>query len=318
MTEPESKADPEAEEATEAPSAPASKRPSRSRGPAVELAIGTAVLLGLRAGLELLSGVLATAPLASVVIGALVVDVVAGRAGLVWSDVEEAARVQARRAGVGAAAGLLVFAIAAALGVALGWARVGAGTPDGMVLLTLVGAGATAVRDELLLRGLPLMYAERAGIAPRWAVLFAAAMSPAFLGADPALGPGAIALSLGSGLFFACAYRFAGGATAAIGAHAAWLFAVGPLAKGIFEIGWTRGDLGDGTAAVGGPAFVTTALFVVAALLTKRVATRLKLDAGSAPNPEAPATEADAPVSARKPRPARSAKAPSRKSPSSP
>jgi hypothetical protein len=316
MTDSEPNADRDVDSSAEPVDAPKPQATSRERSPAVELAIGAAVLLGIRAGLELLDGVLSTAPLASVVIGALLVDVVAGRAGLVWSDVDEPAALQARRAGLGAAAGLLVFGVLVAIAAGLGWARFAPGHPDGMILLTLVGGGATAVRDELLLRGLPLMYAARAGIAPRWAVLFAAAMSPALLGADPALGPGAVALALGSGLFFACAYRWAGGATAAIGAHAAWLFAVGPLAKGVFEIGWTRGDLGDGVAAAGAPAFVAAVLFALLAAATPRLAARFGLEL--VPRRAAAKPKGDDDVSPRRPRPARSAKAPSRKSPSSP
>ncbi|HTJ81988.1 MAG TPA: CPBP family glutamic-type intramembrane protease [Polyangiaceae bacterium] len=264
--------------------------PEARRSPVRELVIGALVLVGIRAALTLLNVVLPTAPLAEVVIGALVVDVVAGRAGLEWTRPDETVGPQLRRAGFGALGAALALGVAVALSAALGWARVSNGHADGMVLLALVGGGAAAVRDELLLRGVPLMFAARVNIPKPAAIGFAALLSPAFALADASPSAGSLALSIASGLFFASLYAYAGGAPAAIGAHAAWLFGVGPLLRGVLETAWLTGELGDGRAAGGAPAFVASAAFVLLALAVPRIAASAKLgDAADArPSRKAP------------------------------
>src|SRR5262249_24765506 len=70
----------------------------RPGGPLVEIALGVAWLVGLSAALRVLD--LALGPLPKVIVGALVVDLAAGRAGVRWSEEEQpldAAAVSARR-----------------------------------------------------------------------------------------------------------------------------------------------------------------------------------------------------------------------------
>lgn len=234
----------------------------------VVLATGSAWLLGLRAALELLRGLLRASPLAEAVLGALLVDVVAGRAGLVWSESGSAGALQARRALLGGALSLGIVAITIGVALAFGWANARVGHPDAMVLLAILGAAAIAVRDELLLRGLPMMFAERAGVPPRFAITFAAMLSPAFAFGTGTLTPASVALSFTTGLLFASIYHHLEGAPAAIVAHAIGSLAMGPLVRGgALELDWIQGELGDGTAASGAPAWSASALSLIAAVV---------------------------------------------------
>lgn len=246
------------------------------------LGIGAAWMLGIRAALVLLAGFLGSSPLPEAVLGALIVDLGTGRAGLPWSDDDLTRGDALRRALLGAGLGGGVAALALGISLAAGWGAAAGAQPDVAGLIALIPAGALAVRDELLYRGLPLLFAARAGV-PIWAaVVFGALASPsAFAGGNPSAA--AIALSVSNGALFGMLYVRTKSAWGAVGAHAAWLVITEVLSRGtLFDVRWTAGELASSDAAAGPPAFVGAALaLVVTAWLA--LAPRFKKPAAEAP-----------------------------------
>jgi len=249
-------------EETESPIAPTIE-PARARFAA--LGTGAAWLLGLRAGLELLRGALASAPLAEAVFGAFVLDVAAGRAGIAWSPPLERARylaVVARGAAIGAAVPVACVAVA----LALGWARAAASSVEWTVVLSLVGAIGSATRDELLFRAFPLTFAARAGVPQHAAVAFAALLSltPELVIGRPTIEGAAVAL--GAGLISARLWTRADGGIAAVSAHTAAMLTLGPLSHGAgLEIAWQRGELTTGLGSKGPAAWLYAGVSLVVA-----------------------------------------------------
>ncbi|MFO0549123.1 MAG: hypothetical protein U0271_12100 [Polyangiaceae bacterium] len=254
-----------------APAAP--KRPPEltHRQRLASLGYGALWLVGLRAVLLIVAGVLTSSPLLQPLGGALLVDIAAGRAGIAWTVLPDegasSRRLIARRSF--AAAGFLASIALATiiLSHGLGWASLHPGKFDSMIVLSMLAVTAGAIRDEVFLRAFPLHFASRAGLPKRAAVVFAALLSPtAFLltGASAAN----VTLSLTTGLLFATIYAELGGAWPAIAAHAAWSLTIGPLVHGsALEVSWTRGELAAETSAAGPPAYVASALALVGALV---------------------------------------------------
>jgi membrane protease YdiL (CAAX protease family) len=237
------------------------------------LGVGAAWMLGIRVALVLLAAFLGSSPLPEAVLGALLVDVATGRAGLPWSEDELTRQDVLRRLGVGAAVGAGVAALALGISLAAGWGAAEPAAPTAMSLAALIPASAIAVRDELLYRGLPLLFAARAGL-PWWsAVIFGALASPsAFAGGD--ISAAAVALAVANGALFAMLYVRLRGAWAAVGAHAAWATVTEILARGtFFEVRWTSGELATGEMANGPPAWIgaALALAVVAYLVRSKL-----------------------------------------------
>jgi hypothetical protein len=224
------------------------------------LGIGAAWLLGIRAALLILAGILGSSPLPEAVLGALIVDLGTGRAGLPWSEDDLKRGEALRRAMLGAGVGAGVAALALGVSLAAGWGSGFAGQADLTALMGLVPASAVAVRDELLYRGLPLLFAARAGV-PIWtAVVFGALASPsAFAGGNPSAA--SVVLAVANGALFATLYVRTKSAWGAVGAHTAWALVTDVIARGtLFEVRWTAGELATGEAAAGPPAFVGAAL----------------------------------------------------------
>ena len=250
---------------------PTKSKTKRAKAPSANerlkiLAAGAAWLVGLRGALIVLGMVLGSLPLPEVVLGALIVDLGTGRAGLLWSSTELARADVLRVLGAGAGVGAGVAALALGVALAAGW---GAAAPADMhmsALVALVPAAAVAIRDELLYRGVPLLFAARAGI-PTWAaVLFGALASPSAFIAATKPSPEAIVLAIANGALFGALYVRTRGAWAAVGAHAAWAMVVDVAARGgLFEIRWANGELASGDMAVGGPAWVAAAIALAAA-----------------------------------------------------
>jgi membrane protease YdiL (CAAX protease family) len=250
-----------------------------------ELVTGAGWLLGLRAALQLLALLLGSAELAQAAVGALVVDLAAGRAGIAWAAENTARNEIVRRVVRAGAVSLVVVGASLVIARLAGYVSFAPGHADTMVLLSLLSLTATAIRDELLFRALPLHFAERARVPLRFALPFAAALS-----ATPFVVGGAsianIALAFASGLLFASAYVRLGGVWAAVAAHLTWSVVVGPVTKGLlFEASWVDGQIAEGPAAAGAPALITAALAVVAALL---VLPRLAAPTASEPAPVEP------------------------------
>jgi hypothetical protein len=250
---------------------PAAPRPA---SPLVELGLGAAWLVGSAAVLQILDGLMGAASMATALLGALAIDLMASRAGVRWDvagspgapwgeplpdgpppSVKHRVAVVARGAAVALAAGGVVVAISLALRWLTGR---GAGVHFSSALVfALARAGAVAVRDELLYRGIPLFAAARAGVRAPVARVFSALTSGAAIALMPGVTPGAVALAVGSGWLFAALWERHRGAWAAMGAHAAWVLLVGSgLHGGLFDFDWAVGNLAIGPSADGAPAWL--------------------------------------------------------------
>ena len=261
-----------ATDVVEGSSGPAPRAPLDRR----RLVIAAAWLVGGAAAVHLVDGFLGGAPAAAAVLGAVLVDLLAGRAGVRW-----ASRPWALDVRVGAALGATVGLLAVAAGHALGWATVVLGAPGIAIAFAVLRVGAVAARDELLLRWLPIALGRRAGVPDRALLAFVVAIAIA-----PALGTatavevavlGAVAL-LGGRLALAT-----GGALAPAAAHAALLLALGPMTRGgVLDVTWWRGDPGPAGAA-GAAGWVTAGVIAVVAIAAPRLIRPRATPAGSSP-----------------------------------
>lgn len=222
-------------------------------------------VVGLRAALLVLAGFLGNSPLAEVVLGALLVDVAAGRAGVLWTTREVGKTALRRFCAVAAGAAAAPIVLTLIVAIVLGHMSVISGSPSLMVLASVVGAFTHAIRDELLYRAIPLRFMTEAKVPPLPAILFVTLLSPTpFLVTGPS--PAAIAMSLSSGLLFSVVYVRMAGAWAAITAHGVVLVLTGPLLRGgLLEATFHHGELETGALASGAPAFIASALFLLAA-----------------------------------------------------
>jgi uncharacterized protein len=245
----------------------------------LELGLGAAWLVGVAAALQLLDR-LPLASLAVAILGAVVVDLAATRAGVRW-DPDEAAPDRtsraARRMGFGALAALATGAIVLVVSYALGWVH-GTGEPirpSLAVLLAVVRAAAIAVRDEVLFRGIPLLAASRAGVGALPARIFAALAGGAAIAMMPGAGPASVALAVGSGYLTASLWQREGGAWAPIGARAAWLLLFGSLLHGgMLDVDWHVGEIAIGNTSSGPPAWLAAVCLVAAGVVVMKMPKR--------------------------------------------
>lgn len=248
----------------------------KAPNPLAELGLGAAWLLGLAASLQILDRLLPAASLAAAVLGALLADMAASRAGVRWNVTDDpdappiafpaAARRVAVGAGIALAAGLAVIGIARFSGLLHGHGE--GPSLSSAVLFAILRAAAVATRDELLFRGIPLVAAARANIPAPFARAFAALTSGAAIAFLPGTSPAAIALAVASGWLYAGLWQRERGAFMAVGAHAAWMLLFGSLLHGgLFDVDWTNGSLAIGATSWGAPAWLAAGSFVVAALV---------------------------------------------------
>ena len=254
----------------EASTVEAPKKPGR---PLIELALGAAWLIGLSAALLILDIALGRSVVGVAVAGAVIVDLAAGWAGVRWDfGARRAYPEAARRVGAGVAIAALVVALTIAVSLAAGWASLGVGRPSLTLLLAVLRASATGVRDELLFRGIPLAACARAGVPAPLARLFAALAGAAPIALASNVSPAAIALAAGSGWLFATLWQRDRGAWSAVGAHAGWMLITGALTHGeLLDLDWSIGNLTLGPRASGAPAWIAAALAVGVALLLPRL-----------------------------------------------
>jgi membrane protease YdiL (CAAX protease family) len=248
--------------------------PEDARARLAALGTGAAWLLGVAGCLELVSFFLGSSSLAEAVVGALLVDVAAGRAGIAWTLDEPARPVLMRRclkAGAFGGAAALVTLLAALIAT---WARVHPGHLDALLLLSALGAVAAAIRDELLLRGFVAHAVAKAGLGSGVAVAFSALLSVAWI-LPKGPTPAAAALALTSGALFAVVYARLGGAWPAIAANASFSLLLGPFSRGgLVDLEWLTGELAVGASADGPPALVAAGVAATAALLLARLISR--------------------------------------------
>jgi hypothetical protein len=172
---------------------------------------------------------------AMVAVQAVVAEWGAGRLGITWSDPLAPMptwRVLQRRAGLGVAAGAVAAALVVGIALATGGAAMAKGSPAvGLLAVGLVVSVLTAVRDELLLRGVVLRVTR--GLLPPWASLLAcgAAAAAARFGHDGVVGL-ALAVEGLRGLALGALWVRDRGAWMAVGANAAWMWVLGSIARG--------------------------------------------------------------------------------------
>lgn len=234
-----------------------------ARGAAWILLAGT-IVRGFEAGFD-------ERPLLALGFGAFAVDFLAQRTGLLWSEGHAKAPLRYRQAfqglGVGIALGLGVLLATRILGVA----RIGAGSPTLLVVMSALRPMLQAMRDEFLFRGMPLTIAK--GRFPdRLAIPFAALLGAAPLVTVPGVRFEALLLAIGSGLFFGILWRLGRGGFLAWGAHSGWLLAVDAASRGtLLDVSFSHGALAPLARASGWPAYVATAAFLGAAFVAMRL-----------------------------------------------
>jgi hypothetical protein len=179
-----------------------------------------------------------------------------------------------RNTGIGMAAALVAVIATLLLGAIVGWVRVDGGAPAGSIAFAILRSAALGVRDELMLRGIVLTAAARAGVSPLVAAVVAALAGGATLMLAPSVSPGAIALAVSSGFFFALLWQRFRGAWAAVGAHAFWIFLIGSVIRGsVIDVSWASGSLTAGGRSTGGAAWLAAVVFAglgAAALIEQR------------------------------------------------
>ncbi|MBX3187376.1 MAG: CPBP family intramembrane metalloprotease [Labilithrix sp.] len=221
--------------------------------------------LALFGGARLLGVVLDALPLPSAVAQAVAAEWGAGRLGVAWSDPKEKAptsREMAKRAGLGAAVGLVatgmvVAFLASTRAIVLHRVTL-AVEPFAVALLT---AGLYAMRDELLLHGIAMRALVSLDV-PWLKALACGVTSAAAASGEPAAAPRAVVVTGLLGIVFGALWVRDRGAWAAWGAHTAWLFGTGALMQGgAFDAHVAMNAWGGGNAGpLGGDAAIVALL----------------------------------------------------------
>jgi hypothetical protein len=200
---------------------------------------------------------------ALVIVQAVVAEWGAGRMGIAWSDpLGDVPRWKAlaRRAALGIALGATAGTVTVVVALSIGAAVRAKGAPTvGLLAVGLVVAVLSAVRDELLLRGVVLKVTR--GLLPAWAALLAcggAAVAARF-GAESAVAPALLIEGL-RGVALGAIWIRDRGAWTAVAASAAWSWTLGSVVRGgLVDVRFAT-EVGAGL-----PALVTVALAAVAA-----------------------------------------------------
>jgi hypothetical protein len=194
-------------------------------------------------GVQIASAVLDRKPLGSAVVQAAVAEWGAGRIGIAWSNplapVPEW-RAIAGRAGRGAALGGAAAALVVGSALATRAASIGPtasiGPSIGLLGVGLCAATLTAVRDELLLRGVVLRATR--GLLPTWASLLVcgAAAAAARFGVD-GTSPVSLAAEALRGIALGALWTRDRGAWMAFAANASWMWTLGAVTHGgLFDL----------------------------------------------------------------------------------
>jgi hypothetical protein len=248
--------------------------------------------LGLTAGNAALAALLEQHRAGSLAAQAFVVEWGAGRLGVAWSDPDApvpSAGSLIRRVGLGLSLGVgaALFVVAFAWGTGAAHVTVGSVSLPAVVV-GVVAAIFTAVRDELLLRGLVLRAFRHSlaqgpmrGVPAQLAVcgLVAAAARGAQLpdgevrsALVSVSGLATLTLAGLAGASFATLWLRDRGAWVACAAHAAWVFATTTAVSGsLLDVRWTAGAWGGGAFESSvGASLAVLAITAVAALTCYR------------------------------------------------
>jgi len=239
------------------------------------VAVGAAWLAGTAAAVRLGELVVGRSPLGAALAGAVIVDLATYRAGVRWDarddDKPNARKRLVRGLGVGVLVSLVLASVPLVVSVAALGAKVSLGSLSSSLAFGLLRAAAVGTRDELLLRGLPLVVAKRAGLALPWAIGFGALAGACALAMVPGASWEALVLALSQGLLFGVLFARTGAAYAPVAAHAGWvLFSGVGLRGGLLDVAWTGGVLADGARARGAPAIVAALVALASAFVVWR------------------------------------------------
>lgn len=209
-------------------------------------------------------------PMAATVLGAAAVSLVAARA-----DVKsERFGPRARRRmlwglGVSVAATIVGVLTVLATGGSLTTLGVSSAAFFGVVEATAIGYS-----REMWLRGIPLSFAERAGVPERWALGFATLAGPAAVALESSATPTGIALTALSSAAFAAMWLRGGDGQGPIAAHVAWVWLTDAALSGeLFDLTQSSGRFSAGPGAHGTAAIAAGAVFALAAaaMLTDKI-----------------------------------------------
>lgn len=260
-----------------------------------EIGMGAAWITGLFAAISIADALLGKTPLAAALAGAVLSDLGAGFAGVRWDSLGAAAAKGDKKKsdqkastfyaiGFGSIASFFILALTLGISAVFGWISADAGTPSAALLLALVRAAALAVRDELCFRGIPFATAARAGLPPWMALVFGSLAGCASMTFASAFNPAAMVLSVASGLFFGALWLRFRCAWAAVSAHAAFLFLIGPgMRGGLLDVAWSNGALAPQHRSYGGGAFLCALVFALAAAALLRFSLPVPLKPSHAP-----------------------------------
>jgi len=217
--------------------------------------------LGIYAAVAIVAAYLKQNATGSLAVQAVVVEFGAGRLAVAWSDaagpVPSVASI-ARRAASGALLGALAAAGVLAFATVTHAATLATTSPTpSMLAVGLLTAGLVAMRDELLLRGVVLRAFQRSAPASVGLVVCGLAAVAVTLGTVAGTdGDTASALASAAhqslvaaplAVCFAVLWKKDRGAWLAWGAHTAWLWTTGPVARGgLLDLRWAAGPWGGG------------------------------------------------------------------------
>jgi hypothetical protein len=191
--------------------------------------------LAVWGAVELALAVFSRSATALVIVQAVAAEWGAGRMGIAWSDPfgdAPTSKIIARRAGLGTAVGAIAGAATVALALATGAAvRVHGAPSAGLLGVGLFVAVLSAVRDELLLRGVVLKVTR--GLLPAWVALVACggAAAAARLGVEGVVGVPLLVEGL-RGVALGAIWIRDRGAWMAVAASAAWSWTLGSVVRG--------------------------------------------------------------------------------------
>ncbi|UQA62219.1 type II CAAX prenyl endopeptidase Rce1 family protein [Polyangium aurulentum] len=238
------------------------------RRPLREIARGATWLVGIALALRVVDVFLGHSPLGATLAGAVLVDLATHRAGVRWDEGEETGRMKRALVGVGRglAVALALVVLTVLVCAAVGSVQLRAGSPSLALVLGMLRAGASGVRDELLYRGLPLLVGARVGLGARASIGYAALAGASALLLVPGASVESLVLATALGVLFAVIWQRSGEAWGAVAAHAGWVFFAGAaLRGGLVEATWVSGALGEGARARGLAALVAAVVSLGAA-----------------------------------------------------
>ncbi|HHH26961.1 MAG TPA: hypothetical protein ENK57_01240, partial [Polyangiaceae bacterium] len=225
------------------------------------IALGAGYLVAIGAALQLARSFFSN-PTTGVMIGAMIVAFITGHAGL---SAEEGGPAARRRALVALALVSLPIIASIAVAVLLG-ASLPIGSPGMSAVFGIAEAIAVGYVAEAWLHGLPLLYADRAGVPVPIAVAYAVTAGVGVMIFAGPIQPAGIVLAIAYGTFFSLLWLRTGDAWAPVTAHVAWVWACDGLLRGdVFDLGPQAGRLTHALEARGAVAWVAAAGFGVLA-----------------------------------------------------